>query len=216
MADDPSNTVRLTLVEWFHRLFRTKCPASTTTINSYDWFHYPETRDCSPDEVSAALWALETQRVSVRSEVARLRGRLIGVAGTKGPEQDIPREDRIEGELYVFGGGDVEKRAESEPNRLKVYDPERGLRTSRVYADVRAVLPAPKRRGPKTGAIDRFGDRALFEELGKLMEQRHLSYRQAAAQLYREGKVAGTGDRDSRVRRLAERYQREVLEKPKN
>jgi hypothetical protein len=140
----------------------------------------------------------------------------MGAAGTKGPEQDIPRKDRLEGELDVFGGWDVAERAKADPNRLKVYDSESGLSTSRVYADVRAVLPAPKRRGPKTGAIDRFGDRALFKQLTRLMKQRHLSHGQAAAQLDRDGKVAGTGDSDSRVRRLAERYKREVLEKPKN
>jgi hypothetical protein len=214
MGDDET----LTLVEWFHRLLRAKCPASTVTIDSYDWFRYPETRsrDCSPDEVSAALWALETQRVSVRSEAARLRGRLIGVAGTKGPEQDIPRSDRLEGELDVFGGGDVAKRAKSEPNRLKVYDSEGGLSTSRVYTDVRAVLAAPKRRGPKPGTNDRFGDRALFGQLTRLMKQQHLSHRQAALKLAKANKVAGTGDIESRARRLAERYQREVLEKPKN
>jgi len=145
-----ANPKALTLVEWFHLLLRAKCPASTVTIDSYDWFHYP--RDCSPDEVSAALWALKTQRESVRSEEARLRGRLIGVAGTKGPEKAIPKEDRLDGELYVFGGRDVAQRAKADPNRLKVYDSESGLRTRRVYADVRVVLADALRTMPNTVA----------------------------------------------------------------
>jgi hypothetical protein len=146
----------LTLVEWFHRLFRAKCPASTITIDSYDWFRYPETRgrDCSPDEVSAALGALKTQRDSVRSEEVRLRGRLIGVAGAKGPEKAIPKEDLLDGELYVFGGRDVAQRAKAEPNRLKVYDSDSGLRTRRVYADVRVVLADAIRTMPDVAGPD--------------------------------------------------------------
>jgi hypothetical protein len=71
-----------------------------------------------------------------------------------------------------------------------------------------------KRRGPEPGANDRFGDRALFPQLTKLMKKEHLSARQAATQLANAGKVGGTGTVESRARRLAERYL--AGKKPKN
>jgi hypothetical protein len=74
--------------------------------------------------------------------------------------------------------------------------------------------PAPKRpdrrRGPAPGATDRFGeaDRALFPEMTKLIKQRHLSPGEAARLM--SDKIEGRGTSDSRIRRVADRYRKEV------
>jgi hypothetical protein len=70
----------------------------------------------------------------------------------------------------------------------------------------------PGKRGPKPGAIDRYGeaDRALFPEMTGLMKEEHLTRLQAAKRLANDGKVAGIGTPYSRARRLAESYRDEV------
>jgi hypothetical protein len=71
--------------------------------------------------------------------------------------------------------------------------------------------PAPKRRGPAPGKLDRYGasDRALFDELEQLMRDRMISSTAAAKILADQEKVAGIGTTTSCAKRLAERYRRE-------
>jgi len=81
--------------------------------------------------------------------------------------------------------------------------------------------PPPKksavnRRGPKPGAIRRFGeyDRALFPEIERLMRCDNLSDREAAMRLAAEQKVKGRGGIEARGRRLTAFYRAE--HKPRN
>ena len=85
-----------------------------------------------------------------------------------------------------------------------------------VYAVGRATPKRAGKRGPKSGANDRFGDRRLFKQMTRLMKNEHLSEWQAAAKLAHAGKVAGVGSLENRARRLAIRYRKEVLGKSKN
>lgn len=68
-----------------------------------------------------------------------------------------------------------------------------------------------KPRGPRPGSIGRFdaSDRALFSEIERLIQREHLSPGEAAQKLAGEGKVAGRGTEESRVRRLARLYRTE-------
>jgi hypothetical protein len=72
-----------------------------------------------------------------------------------------------------------------------------------------------KRRGPKRGTVDRYGkdDRALFEQMTKLIETENLTRREAAKRLDDLGKIKGRGVADSRIRRLANRYRDEIENK---
>jgi hypothetical protein len=67
-----------------------------------------------------------------------------------------------------------------------------------------------RRRGPRPGTIDRFAqaDRALFSEMTALIKQQHITPTEAARML--SDKIEGRGVGDSKVRRLAERYRKEV------
>jgi hypothetical protein len=76
------------------------------------------------------------------------------------------------------------------------------------------VLPAPRRRGPKPGTVNRFGeaDRALFPELDRITKQPGMTASAAALKLAEDGKVAGPGSAKSRAKRLASAYLRRELE----
>jgi len=71
--------------------------------------------------------------------------------------------------------------------------------------------PAPKRRGPAPGKLDRYGgsDRALFDEIERQMRDRMISSTAAAKILADQEGVAGVDTANSRAKRLAERYRRE-------
>ena len=73
------------------------------------------------------------------------------------------------------------------------------------------VEPPRKRRGPKPGTVDRFGedDRKCYPELKGLIKIKG-SVAAAARELADVGKVAGTGTQENRARRLAARYRREI------
>jgi hypothetical protein len=77
------------------------------------------------------------------------------------------------------------------------------------------VPSTSKRRGPKPGTIDRFGeaDRALFSDLTNLKEAKNLTAQEAAKELGNLGKVKKRGSLDSAVLRLARRYRKEVERK---
>jgi hypothetical protein len=70
----------------------------------------------------------------------------------------------------------------------------------------------PKRPGPQPGTVDRYGeaDRELFPEITALTGAQHISVGEAAQRLADGNKVAGKGAADSRARRLADRYRKEV------
>lgn len=72
-----------------------------------------------------------------------------------------------------------------------------------------AEKPA-KRRGPKRGSIDRFGeaDRALFSEITALIKTQNITAGEAARLL--GGKIKVRGTLDTGIRRLAIRYRKEV------
>ena len=88
--------------------------------------------------------------------------------------------------------------------------------------DERLVRPTPSTpmaaqspraaKGPVRGKIDRFGeaDRALFPEIERLMKSKRLTSTEAVRQIP-EGKLAGRGTLDSRIRRVSDRFRREKL-----
>jgi hypothetical protein len=67
-------------------------------------------------------------------------------------------------------------------------------------------------KGPVPGEIDRFADadRALFPEIKRLMLSQRLTCTEAVRQIP-EGKLAGRGTSDSRIRRVSARFRREKL-----
>jgi hypothetical protein len=70
----------------------------------------------------------------------------------------------------------------------------------------------PRRRpGPKRGEVDRYGeaDRGLFPELQRMMREENLSSTAAAQKLADLDKVGGDGTKQSKAKRLAERYRHE-------
>jgi hypothetical protein len=77
--------------------------------------------------------------------------------------------------------------------------------------EVRAAVSRPRRRGPKPGTLDRYGaaDRALFNEIKRIMRVDRVSVSAAATRLADAGKIAGVGTSVSRAKRLAERYRRQ-------
>jgi hypothetical protein len=72
-----------------------------------------------------------------------------------------------------------------------------------------AVESRPKRgrRGPKSGTVG-YGDRrrALFPDLKRLIDERHLSPNAAALELAENGRVPGRGTNEARARQLASLY----------
>ena len=77
----------------------------------------------------------------------------------------------------------------------------------------RTAAPPPRAaKGPVRGKIDRFGeaDRALFPEIERLMKSKRLTSTEAVRQIP-EGKLAGRGTLDSRIRRVSDRFRREKL-----
>jgi hypothetical protein len=74
-----------------------------------------------------------------------------------------------------------------------------------------ATAPPPRAvKGPLRGEIDRYGDadRALYPEIERIMKSQQLSPTEAVRQIP-EGKIAGRGTLDSRVRRVSHRFRRE-------
>jgi hypothetical protein len=76
-----------------------------------------------------------------------------------------------------------------------------------------APPPQRRRKGPKPGTVDRYGeaDRALYHEMKRLIPE-YGSVEGAALELARDKKVAGLGTStpESRARRLARRYRKEA------
>jgi hypothetical protein len=81
-----------------------------------------------------------------------------------------------------------------------------------ITSEPAAARKRAKRRGPKPGTIDRFGeaDRKLLPEMTELIKAERLTPREAARRLSR--KIAGQtrSSEESRTRRLANRYRNEV------
>jgi hypothetical protein len=71
--------------------------------------------------------------------------------------------------------------------------------------------PKTSRRGPAPNTVDRYGasDRALFDDLERIMRDTSASLRAAATQLADAGRIAGAGSPESRATRLARRYKAE-------
>jgi hypothetical protein len=72
--------------------------------------------------------------------------------------------------------------------------------------------PPSRRRGPKPGTIDRFGedDRALFSDITNLKTSKNLTAQEAAKELGDSGRIRRRGSLDSAVLRLARRYRKEI------
>ena len=70
----------------------------------------------------------------------------------------------------------------------------------------------PRRRGPTPGTVDRYGqsDRALYDDMRRLMSEEQISATAAARQLAEKGKIKGGGTPESLARRLAGRYRAET------
>jgi hypothetical protein len=86
-------------------------------------------------------------------------------------------------------------------------------RWSVVLPEVRDVAEAPRRsKGPRPGTVDRYGqsDRALYEDMKRLMDKEHISATAAARHLAEKGKIKGGGTPESRARRLQRRYRAEA------
>jgi hypothetical protein len=85
------------------------------------------------------------------------------------------------------------------------------LAKTRRVGDAAPAVNPKKRRGPKPGTLDRYGDddRKLFSEIERVMSQGKISVTAAARKLASEGRVAGTGTVESRARRLAQRFNAE-------
>ena len=79
-------------------------------------------------------------------------------------------------------------------------------------ASVVPGIEKPGKRGPKPGAIDRYGEgrRALFPELATLMKDERLTAEQAAKRLADAGKVPGTGTVESLAHSLAKMFRDEA------
>jgi hypothetical protein len=79
-------------------------------------------------------------------------------------------------------------------------------------ASVVAGHKKPGKRGPKPGAIDRYGPerRALFPEITTLMRDERLSVEQAAQRLADAGKVPGAGGSKNLAHSLARMFRDEV------
>jgi hypothetical protein len=92
---------------------------------------------------------------------------------------------------------------------------QRALADAEPTADASATPAKPqRRRGPKPGTVDRFGDadRALYPELETLMRgPEKMTASAAALSLASKGRVGGVGTSttESRATRLAGRYRRE-------
>jgi hypothetical protein len=81
-----------------------------------------------------------------------------------------------------------------------------------VEWSVRDATEAPRlRKGPKPGTVDRYGqsDRALYEDMKRLIDEERISATAAARVLAEEGKIEGGGSPESLARRLARRYRAE-------
>jgi hypothetical protein len=76
--------------------------------------------------------------------------------------------------------------------------------------DLSTWLARP-RRGPVVGKIARYADldRALFDEMERIMQEGSKSPAEAARDLACQGRVKGGGTPDSRARRLANLYRKE-------
>jgi hypothetical protein len=85
-----------------------------------------------------------------------------------------------------------------------VFDPPESV-------EARAAVSRPRRRGPKPGTLDRFGeaDRALFPELEAMVRDARVSVTEAATRLAEANRIVGTGTPSSRAKRLAELYRRQ-------
>lgn len=106
-------------------------------------------------------------------------------------------EPHYEGRWYVLRS-DLDKAVEPPPPaEQKQPAPERAATRRR-------------RRGPRPGTIDRFAqaDRALFSKMTRLIKRRHITDTEAARIL--SDKIEGRGVGDSKIRRLAKRYRKEV------
>jgi hypothetical protein len=68
-----------------------------------------------------------------------------------------------------------------------------------------------QRRGPSPGTVDRYGDsdKALFQDIKRIMRLERKSVHAAALDLARADKVQGHGTSESRAKRLAKRFRRE-------
>lgn len=93
-----------------------------------------------------------------------------------------------------------------------VDEPLRGSPEPSNTAAFPGIQQAPARhRGPRPGTVDRYrdGDRALYPEVDRLMQDEHLSRTGATLKLAEANRVAGVGSADSHARRLAQRFARE-------
>jgi hypothetical protein len=73
-----------------------------------------------------------------------------------------------------------------------------------------------RRRGPAPGTVARYreSDRKLYPEVERIMRGEHKTVTAAARQLAEQGKVAGTGIKESRARRLPGQYRADHRKSP--
>jgi hypothetical protein len=78
---------------------------------------------------------------------------------------------------------------------------------TRSRAEEKSVREA-RPRGPRRGTLNRYGesDRALFNEIEKIMHTEQKSANAAALRLARDGKISGHGSQESLAKRLAGRF----------
>ena len=80
---------------------------------------------------------------------------------------------------------------------------------TRSRAEEKSVREA-RPRGPRRGTLDRYGqsDKALFNEVEKIMHTEQKSAHAAALRLAHDGKISGHGSQESLAKRLAGRFMR--------
>lgn len=108
-----------------------------------------------------------------------------------------------------FSPGDVmAKWPTSEFSRSSVPDPAQPSSDSLRGPAATRERAATRRRGPKPGTVDRYGDsdRALYPELEQLIRDEHLSRTAAAMKLAAADRIGGAGSEENRARRLARRF----------
>ncbi len=79
-----------------------------------------------------------------------------------------------------------------------------------IHANELSRWLARPAKGPVPGTLSRFAeaDRALFPEIARLMREKMISATEAAWRLVLDGKVAGRGNENSRVRRVVRAYKK--------
>jgi hypothetical protein len=156
--------------------------------------------------------------------LSRFRGQEVGgiAAAIEGRSGAVPSSWWYDATVFTEGGvvfgaerqfGRRSARHEIEIQRIDLlrFWPEPSEATREPAPASAAPAFQRSRRGPAPGTLDRYGaaDRALFDEIERIMRDDKVSITEATNRLATDGKIAGTGVPASGAKRLAARYRRE-------